>query len=186
MKLNQRLQSIFLSLAGHLLLFGLCGILIHSEQRNLPTEKIISSYVYSPKKLTTQHVKQTPIKTTKKALIKKTIIAGSFKKVLSMPLENEASHEKIHQQLLIILHKTIAAHESYPESALQLNQHGTVTLQFILQPDGAIAGAVIKTSSGFSAIDAAAMQALQMIAPVKEAVNYLKTPEAFSVDIVFQ
>ncbi|TAK73953.1 MAG: energy transducer TonB [Gammaproteobacteria bacterium] len=93
---------------------------------------------------------------------------------------------KVHNQLLILLHTAIAAKQNYPESALELQQSGTVRIQFLLYPDGHIENLTLLHPSGIASLDQAALNAVQAITPAKEAGRYLQNAEYFSVDVVFE
>lgn len=88
--------------------------------------------------------------------------------------------------LLKILHDAIAANQSYPETALELNQSGIVKIGFMLSPEGYLSQIRILRSSGFASIDEAAFAAVQSISPIKGVAPYLGQPEFIVVDVIFQ
>lgn len=90
------------------------------------------------------------------------------------------------REILLKLHAAIAAKQSYPESALELKQKGTVKIGFSLYPDGQLKNITLLKSSGFDEIDRAALNAVHAISPATAIARSLKTAEFFSVDIVFE
>jgi TonB family protein len=92
----------------------------------------------------------------------------------------------IHQTLLSILHDKIATQQIYPESAIVLNQTGKVSIYFILNTNGDITNITLQKSSGVTCIDLAALDAVKRSSPINETVNYLKQPESFVIDVIFQ
>lgn len=92
----------------------------------------------------------------------------------------------IHQTLLSILHDKIATQQIYPESAIVLNQTGKVSIYFILNTNGDITNITLQKSSGVRSIDLAALDAVKRSSPINETINYLKQPESFVIDVIFQ
>jgi TonB family protein len=190
-------KHIALSLFGHLCLFSLIifnysheyGIkksthrllptYIHVAQINSPQQKIISSQKeFSRKTISTKGKIKHP--TTSSHLTQ-----SSTKNHLK-PENGVASNNKTEQKILTILHKAIAEKQSYPENAQELNQSGTVRIQFLLYPDGRLAHFSILQSSGFTSIDSAALAATKAISPIKQAGTYLQKETFFSIDIIFE
>ena len=105
-------------------------------------------------------------------------------------VSNNIHHESIkgnsNRQLLKILHDAIAAKQSYPESALELNQRGSATVGFYLYPDGNINSISMLQSSGYESIDTAAVLAVKSVGTIAEASLYLKKGEFFTIEVVFQ
>lgn len=101
-------------------------------------------------------------------------------------MQNKAKNNSTERILLEILHNAIAANLIYPESALLLNQNGTVKIGLTLFPNGQITQVAMLKSSGIESMDKAAIAAVQSIAVIEEARRYLSTKEFFSVDVVFQ
>ena len=85
-----------------------------------------------------------------------------------------------------MLHEQIAKKQIYPESAIALNQSGTVTIRFILSPEGIIHHIILDKSSGVTSLDLAALKAVQTISPIPNISHFLKIEEPFSVDIVYR
>lgn len=84
-----------------------------------------------------------------------------------------------------LLHQAIAANQTYPESALQLNESGTVKIGFLIYPDGHLEQITVLQSSGIHTLDMAALNAVKNTSPVKEASQFLNKRNFFAVDIVF-
>lgn len=89
-------------------------------------------------------------------------------------------------KLTDLLHQAITAQQHYPESATELKQTGTVSLEFLLHPNGQIENIRIKQSSQFDSLDQAAIEAVQAASPVENINKYLKKPEILWVDILFK
>jgi TonB family protein len=105
----------------------------------------------------------------------------------SLTFSSEKNDKSItHRILLKMLHDHIAEQEVYPASALELNQSGAVTIHFVLEPNGLIHDIILTKSSGFAAIDSAALNAVESISPLKNVSDYLKSQEVFSIDILYQ
>jgi len=52
------------------------------------------------------------------------------------------------------------ARPEYPKGELEQNHHGTVTLRYLLSADGVVKQSMIHTSSGYPALDEAALVAI--------------------------
>lgn len=89
------------------------------------------------------------------------------------------------QELLKILHDSIAAKQSYPESALELNQKGKVVVGFYLAPDGNLSRISMLKSSGYDSIDSAALLAVKSVDTITNAGLYLNKKEFFSIEVIF-
>ncbi len=64
---------------------------------------------------------------------------------------------------LAALRSAIAANKYYPDSARRRQEEGTVLIAFVLEADGLIHQVRIDTGSGFAAIDAAAVAAVERL-----------------------
>lgn len=100
---------------------------------------------------------------------------------------NDVKNDKItHRLLLKMLHEQIAKKQVFPESALELNESGTVTIHFIVSPDGAIHDVILYKSSGVMSLDLAALKAVVAISPLQNISELLKKEEEFSIDVVYR
>jgi TonB family protein len=100
--------------------------------------------------------------------------------------QSKIDKNTIHQTLLSIIHDKIASKQIYPESAIMLNQTGTVSIRFMLDPNGSIINASLQKSSGVESIDLAALNAVKMASSIIEAAHYLHNSELFEIDVIFQ
>lgn len=66
----------------------------------------------------------------------------------------------------------IQKHVSYPEESLQAGHEGVVELSFVVEKDGSIGEVQIEKSSGYAALDEAALAAMCTMAPWRPAANY--------------
>ncbi len=87
--------------------------------------------------------------------------------------------------LLTLLHNAIAKEQVYPESALQLQETGTVTIKLTLYPDGHIENIQIQKSSGTPILDDAAIAATQHAGIIETASDLLTKPSDFYVAVEF-
>jgi len=88
-------------------------------------------------------------------------------------------------ELTALLRTAIDHRKRYPQGALMLGREGTARVDFRLNPVGGIDDVSIISSSGIHALDLAASQAVQGIAPFTEARHYLVSAQHFQVDVVF-
>lgn len=126
---------------------------------------------------------------TEKSISKKSLsIHHAMSEPSSVHHQQEVSLDqtKNADAFLKILHAAIAAKEIYPESALLFHQQGTVTLGMLIDPIGNISHLTVLQSSGFQAIDRAALQAAASVTSLPAASQFLKRPQFFSIDVIFQ
>lgn len=88
--------------------------------------------------------------------------------------------------LAALLHAAIAARQHYPAMARRLGREGVATVRFTLHPDGAMDGVTLEHSSGFAALDKAALLAVTGVAPFAPAARYLDGVRQFTVQVVFR
>ena len=89
------------------------------------------------------------------------------------------------RSILELLHSKISEHKQYPYLARRQRREGIATVEFVLQPDGAILNPRLVQSSRTRVLDKAALDAVKGIAPFEPARGYLDQAEAFRVDVVF-
>jgi len=89
-------------------------------------------------------------------------------------------------QLYRLLHAAIERHKHYPLFARRLGQAGTARVAFRLAPDGNVQKVRLVASSGYRALDHAAVDAIYGIAPFAPARHYLQRHRNFEVAIVFR
>jgi len=87
--------------------------------------------------------------------------------------------------ILELLHRRISDNKEYPYLARRQRREGVATVAFVLHPDGSIENAHLVASSHASALDRAALSAVEQIEPFKVAREYLEKSETFQVDIEF-
>ncbi|MFT5392567.1 MAG: TonB family protein, partial [Gammaproteobacteria bacterium] len=104
--------------------------------------------------------------------------ANATKKAASL---DSASHDAFMQQL----HTAIDAHKRYPTMARRQRREGTATVLFRLHPDGALDALEMDNSSGFEALDEAALRAVAAVAPFGPAQGFLARETRFRVGVKF-
>ncbi len=89
-------------------------------------------------------------------------------------------------ELISLLHAAIQRAQQYPESAMELERQGRVTVAFTLFTNGSIQGLKLLKSSGTESLDNAAIAAVRDATPFKNVDQYLQAPESYTIDVVFQ
>lgn len=169
----------------------IAATLASSYSANLRTNTSSTSKITTPKNtLAERHL-------PKKSIYKKSLAnvspakpekKGLKKTGLTPPPALNLSSEESTQnklQLLDLLHAAIEAQQHYPPSALEMQREGRVTVTFILFNNGKISNLTIQHSSGTRSLDEAAIEAVNRAVPFQNVTNYLKNPENFQIDIVF-
>jgi len=90
------------------------------------------------------------------------------------------------KELNKLLYTAINNNKRYPLSALRLSREGTVKLTFNLLKNGDINELKVINSSGYHALDSAALKAVKTIQPFIPARQYIASVENFLLDIRFQ
>lgn len=158
-------------------LFLLAGIVFVYQQTKF--EKIVERYVPVYSSAMIQPVENKILPSKKEAT--------PVKRIAQRTIASDANkQERDNLPLLKLLHEAIAAQQQYPESALQLNQTGTVKVGFLLQPDGMVRNAIVLASSGNENLDQAALSAVNATTPIANVNRYLKQKKSIEVDVVFR
>lgn len=185
------------SALGHLIILIIISasvIFLQQKKAEIKSNHFLPTYIYQEKKnnLTQKQKKIVSKIALEKTKIIKTAPSSSVLSVLSVAQAETLKSQTIPAKentagvLLTILHDAIAAKQIYPDSAIELNQTGTVTIGFRIFPDGHIENIKLIKSSEIDSLDASALSAVSLISPVKEANNYLKSAEFLTIDVVFQ
>lgn len=85
-----------------------------------------------------------------------------------------------------LLHEQIARHQRYPLLARRQRREGVSMVRFELLPNGELQAVNLVGTSGFKALDTAAMRAVKSVSPFAGARNYLSKAREFSVNVVFR
>lgn len=104
----------------------------------------------------------------------------------TFPSRGNSSTSNQNDEFLQLLHHKIALQQNYPLSALENNQSGTVRIGFIIHPNGQMEKIVILNSSQIESIDQAAINAVKMISPIREAQHYLQKSQFLTVNVEFR
>lgn len=99
--------------------------------------------------------------------------------------ESLKSGKPIDEPLLKELTRATAAKLYYPGEAAAFHIKGTVTISFLLFPDGRVTEVMIAQSSGFRVLDEAALNTIKAISPVRDANLYLTKPRYLLAGIIF-
>jgi len=97
-----------------------------------------------------------------------------------IPVSNDLS------RLIALLHTQILQHRRYPVMARRQRREGVATIRFDLYPSGELQDVRLDHSSGYQALDRAALQAVERIAPLSQARDFLSQARNFSVNVVFK
>lgn len=208
MKIKNRLVWMGLALFLHLVILAVASISFQAPIKavSMDGEKTesVRSYLYQEAmrknvhaqvNKATEEVKQHPVvDKAKSAYVVKKVIQQRSKPKLNQTVASKSQayrpattrHGEALPALLALLHKAIQTHQQYPESAMQLERQGRVTVSFTLKPDGSIDAAKIAKSSGTDSLDAAALAAVRDAAPFAGVRDYLQEASVFSIDVVFE
>ncbi len=91
-----------------------------------------------------------------------------------------------HSRLLAVLHTAIQENQIYPLQALMAHQSGTTVIDFTLLPNGILIHSTIGKSSGYPALDQAALEAVQAISPFKALTISIKQHFNVAVSFAFE
>lgn len=89
-------------------------------------------------------------------------------------------------ELIALLHAAIQREQQYPASAQAMEREGRATLAFKLYPNGHISGLTLLHTSGTSALDRAALAAVNHAAPFAQVDRYLRESQEYQIDVVFK
>ncbi len=101
-------------------------------------------------------------------------------------LEGSNTEEKDLALLSAMLHEQIVHQRRYPVMAKRQRREGIATVRFDLFPDGDLLAVNLVHSSGYRALDHAAIQAVKRVSPFRPAGNYLTHAREFNVNVVFK
>ncbi len=182
----------FLSSTFHLILLLSMGFLLHfsSDHISFPhTQPATTIYIqHTTRYQPTVHLKnKSPIshRLTSPSLLKSQPTPLSQSPDAHSFISREHASEK-NDALLTLLHTAIQTQQQYPQSALQMEQQGRVTLSFVLFANGQIKNLHLTKSSGIFSLDEAALTAVQHAIPFKQVDQYLKNSREYTIDVVFE
>jgi protein TonB len=89
-------------------------------------------------------------------------------------------------ELARLLHQAIAERRRYPLVARRQGWEGRATVRFELLPDGAVRACAVSSSSGYPALDRAALAAVEEIQPFAPARGRLAAARTFQVEVEFR
>lgn len=96
--------------------------------------------------------------------------------------EKETSLSELQRLLLV----KIDQHKQYPVNAIRLRQEGSARIGFRLRKSGHIEKLAIMRSSGYRALDQAALSAISEIQPFEPASRFIREVASLQIEIVFQ
>ena len=88
-------------------------------------------------------------------------------------------------RLSALLHQEILQHQRYPAMARRQRREGVATIRFQLYPNGELQAVSLGNSSGYKALDSAALRAVKHVSPFPQAGEYLSHAQEFSVNVIF-
>lgn len=98
----------------------------------------------------------------------------------------KSEEKKSLNKLYKLLYSAIDSHKMYPTSALRMQRQGTVQVAFNLLNSGELNNIEISNSSGYNALDKAALLAVKKIQPFHPAALYVSDSMDFKLNIIFQ
>lgn len=90
-----------------------------------------------------------------------------------------------HQVFVRLLHAAIDQNKRYPRLARRQRRQGVATVLFRLHPHGGVDRLELHDSSGFAALDAAALRAVAAVAPFAPAAKFLTREAHFRIGVAF-
>lgn len=175
---NKKVSSILSALIIHVIMLIFLLFSIHLPEEKVTIQALPAYFTPLPQAITSS-----ALPPSLKGIIKKKTLTRSTPTVST----NESTINKIENEtLLTLLHNAAAEHLIYPSVALDFNETGTVTVQFLLHPSGEIENILVTHSSGHSSLDEAAINAIRDISPFSNAQYHLKNSKILSIDIVFK
>ena len=90
-----------------------------------------------------------------------------------------------YEALAQLLHAAIDGHKRYPQLARRQRREGIATVLFQLHPDGMLDRLELHASSGFAALDAAALRAVAAVGPFAPAAKFLTREARFRIGVQF-
>jgi TonB family protein len=185
------------SLSLHAMLF-LIAIIFLDWSHEVPTlgdtaQEIISSYMYAENSVATpQSVMHAQKSVSRPHSLALKMNSQSRRNEKQSKENNHAESVPSHQagvqtqELLALLHAAIQAQQRYPLSAMEMERQGSVTIKFLLLPNGKIENLRMVHSSGTDSLDEAALAAVKNAAPFKDINRHLTSAREFSIDVVFE
>ena len=158
---------------------------INIKLRNIKHTPEISSNKKEPTFPTPEKMASTKPNISQKKLSK---LSSASSKITSKPTPSSksVSEKSNSKELNKLLHSEINKNKRYPLSALRLNREGTVQISFQLLKSGYINTLKISNSSGYNALDIAALNAVKNIQPFIPARQYIASVKKFILDVRFQ
>lgn len=189
---NKKL-SIISSCLLHIVILCIIGLKVNFNnkmEKMGETTLHIPSYLYTEQvvqknktQTETKHLQQ-PI--AKEGLEKKVIHEKQQNKTLSAAKPQITTPGQPVSALVALIHTAIQKQQHYPDSALEMEREGRITLMFTLFTDGTIDHLHIVKSSGTESLDQAAIAAVNHAVPFKGTEKYLHTAQNYQVDVVFE
>lgn len=175
-------KPLVLSFSLHSALFALLFVHFNFAQNQIGRHEKINAYMYQQQSLANTQVRSPqygalPINENSKI--------SSAKPPKTMPnYVNQPARQMLGKpdELLMLLHNLI---EAQINRTSFFNQEQKVVVTFTLFPDGHIENAALLGVSESASLNAAIINAVNAIAPVKIAHNFLSNPRMFKIQIVF-
>ena len=188
MKNNIPYQFLILSLLAHGLLLFYCLVYFKDKHSDTTLPKQVMTYLKEKPSdfLPPSHINKAEKKEPKTPQTKHRSSLRQHTTAQQVKDEHDSIKEKNAEKILQLLHEIIAKHQIYPDTAVELDQSGVVTLGFILYPDGHIEAVSILQSSGYENLDRAAIGALKASTPIEGMKEYLPKAHFFTIAIEFK
>ena len=187
-------RALISSLLLHMILIA--ALLVHFNPARVGdhTPKIVMAYLYHSNAIKNNNqlthttkplTKKSAPKKQSKALIKMYYTAAKQTRIISQQIFKQQLSPGLHSQLLEALHDAIEKNQIYPEQASQLGLTGSVTLSFILHPNGNISNAQIVHPTRYTILNQSALATLQKVTPFNAEKYHLKLPTILIITIKF-
>lgn len=182
---------ILMSCIGHMMAFLLFGSYVDFSKA-IPKlgeakSSVLTSYLYT--KVTSFNKPEEKREKAEQMKVDRGIQLTKVKQLkreqATMPTRASGNEQAI-SQLVALLHAAIQKKQHYPESAMEMQREGRVKLMFTLFKNGTITQLRIVQSSGTASLDAAAFAAVNEAVPFQQVEKFLKDPQEYQIDVVFE
>ena len=113
-------------------------------------------------------------------------LAGTRHTALAAPTPAPAESGAAYGGYLAEVRRRIQEALRYPQAARRRGLSGTVQIEILIEPDGAIGGVTLATSSSHRLLDEAALDTVRRLAPTPFPADLIRRPLRVKLPVVFE